>query len=81
MLKTLEKKDNKRLFHILTRSPNQYPNYKTSIELKPKDKYKGSNVIFHDMLGVRSSSHVDEFFISGRHEILNNFYASQSYFG
>ena len=30
MLKVLEKIGNKRPIHIITRSPNQYPNYKTS---------------------------------------------------
>ena len=50
MLKVLEKIDNKRPIHIITRSPNQYPNYKTSKEIKPINKYKGSVVIFDDML-------------------------------
>ena len=35
MLKVLEKIGNKRPIHIITRSPNQYPNYKTSTEIKP----------------------------------------------
>ena len=35
MLKILEKIDNKRPIHIITRSPKQYPNYKTSNEIKP----------------------------------------------
>ena len=35
MLKILDKIGNKRPIHIITRSPNQYPNYKTSIEIKP----------------------------------------------
>ena len=52
MLKKLEKTGNKRPIHIITRSPNQYPNYKTSIEIKPINKYKGLIVIFDDMLGV-----------------------------
>ena len=26
--------------HKITRSPNQYPYYKTSVEIKPIDKYK-----------------------------------------
>ena len=30
MLKVLEKIGNKRPIHIITRSPNQYPNYKTN---------------------------------------------------
>ena len=32
------------------------------------------------MLGVRSSSQIDEFFTRGRHEDLDVFYISQSYF-
>ena len=38
MLKTLEKIGNKRPTHIITWSPNQYPNYKTSTEYKPIGK-------------------------------------------
>ena len=80
MLKLLEKLGNKRPIHIKTRSPNQYPNYKTSNETKPLNKYKGSVVIFDDMLGARNSSQIDEFFTRGRHEILNVYYFSRSYF-
>ena len=79
MLKVLEKIANKRPIHIITRSPNQYPNYKTSNEIKPIKKYKGSIVIF-DMLGARNSSQIDEFFTRGRHEDLDVYYISQSYF-
>ena len=80
MLKTLEKIGNKRPIHTITRSPNKYSNYKTSTDIKPIHKYKGSVVIFDDMLGVRNSSQIDEFFTSGRHEDLTVFYISQSYF-
>ena len=68
MLKVLEKIGEKRPIHIVTRSPNQYPNYKTSNEIKPINKYKGSVVIFHAMLGAKNSSQLDEFFTRGRHE-------------
>ena len=61
MLKVLEKIDNKRPILIKTRSPNQYPNYKTSNEIEPINKYKGSFVIFDDMLGAKNSSQIDEF--------------------
>ena len=81
MLKVLEKIGNKRPIHIITRSPNQYPNYKTSNEIKPINKYKGSVTIFDDMLGAKSSSQIDEFFTRGRHEDLDVYYISQSYFG
>ena len=40
MLKELEILLNRRPIHIITRSPNQYPNYKTSTEIKPIKKYK-----------------------------------------
>ena len=80
MLNLLEKIGNKRPIHIIIRSPNQYPNYKTTTEIKPINKYKGSVVIFDDMLGTQSSSQIDEFFTRGRHEDLDVYYISQSYF-
>ena len=80
MLKILEKIGDKRPIHIITRSPDQYPNYKTSTEIKPINKYKGSIVIFDDMLGAKNSFQIDEFFTRGRHEDLDVYYISQSYF-
>ena len=80
-LKVLEKIGNKRPINIITRSPNQYPNYKTSTDIKAINKYKGSIVIFDDMLGARNSSQIDEFFTRGRHENIDVYYISQSYFG
>ena len=44
------------------------------------NKYKGSVVIFDDMLGTTKSSQIDEFFTRGRHEDLDVYYNSQSYF-
>ena len=80
MLKVLEKIGNKKPIHIITRSPNQCPNSETSNELKPINKYKGSVVIFDDMLGAQNCSQVDEFFTRGRHEDLDVYCLSQSYF-
>ena len=80
MLKILEKIDNKRPIHIIARSPNQYPNYKTSTDIKPINKYKGSVVIFDDMLWAKNSSQIDEFFTRGRHEDLDVYFISQIYF-
>ena len=77
MLKVLEQIGEKRPIHIITRSPNQYPNYKTSNEIKPINKYKGSVVIFDDMLGSKNSSQIDEFFTRGRHEDSDVYYISQ----
>ena len=80
MLKILGKIGNKRPILIITRSPNQYPNCKTNNEIEPIDKYKGSVVIFDDMLGARNSFQKDEFFMRGRHEDLDVYYISQNYF-
>ena len=80
MLKIVEKICNQRPIHIITRSPNQYPNYKTNNEIKPINKQKGSVLTFDDMLGARNSSQIDEFHTRGRHEDLIAFYVSQSYF-
>ena len=80
MLKILEKIGNQRPIRIITRSPNQYPNYKTSTDIKPINKYKGSVVIFDDMLWAKNSFQIDEFFTRGRHEDLDVYYISQSYF-
>ena len=80
MLKKLEKIGNKRPIHIITLGPNQYPNYRTSKEFKPINKYKGSVVVFDDMLGARNSFQIDDFFTRGRHEGLDVYYISQSHF-
>ena len=80
ILKILEKIGNKRPIHIINRSPNQNPIYKTSNEIKPINKYKGSVVVFDDMLGAKNSSQIGEFFTRGRHEDLDVYYISQSCF-
>ena len=80
MLKVLEKIGNKRPIIIITRSPNQNPNSKTSNEIKPTSKFKGSVVLFDDMLGAKNTSQIDEFFTRGRLEDLDVYYISQSCF-
>ena len=80
MLKMPEKIGNKRPIHIITRFPIQYPNYKTSNEIEPKDKYKGSVVIFDYMLGARENSQKDDFVTRKRHEDFDVYYISQTFF-
>ena len=71
MLKVLEKTGNKRPLHIINRSPNEYPNFKTSTEIKPKNKYKVSIVIFDDILAAGKCPQIEKFSIRGRHENLD----------
>ena len=80
LLKVPEKIGDKRPIHIITRSPNQYPNYKTSIQIKSIKKYKRSVVIFDNMLGARNCSQIDEFFTQGRHRDLDVKNISQRFF-
>ena len=49
MLTKIEKIGNKRPIHLITRSPNQYPNYKTRNKIKAKAKYNGSIVLIDNM--------------------------------
>ena len=81
MLKILQKIGNQRPILLITRCPNQFPIFRTSNEIKPINKYKGSVVNFDDMLGARNCSQTDEFFKRGWHENLDVFYFCQSYFG
>ena len=76
----MEKIGNKRPIHIITRLPNQYPNFKTSNEIKPINKNKGLVVTFDDILGAQNSSQMNDFYTRGRHEHLGVYYISQSYF-
>ena len=81
MFKKPGKIGNKRPIRMITQSCNQYPNNETSNDIKPINKYKGSVVVFDDMLGARNSSQGDEFLTRGRYEDLDVHYISQSYFG
>ena len=81
MLKILERIDKKRPTHTITRSFIQHPNYKTSNNINSIDKNKESVVIFDGMVGARNSSQIDGFFIRQRHENLDVYYFSQSFFG
>ena len=77
MLKMLERIGNQRPIHKITRSPNRYPKFKLKFGI---EKYKGSVLIFDDMLGARTCSQKDDFLKTGNHENLDVFYISQSYF-
>ena len=73
-------------FYIITKSPpEQYTNSKIKIkeisdEIKPLNEYENGIVVFDDILGSSNSRFIDQFFIRGRHNILDSYYLSQSYF-
>ena len=85
MLKILSRISN-RDFYIITKSPpEQYSNSKVkikeiSVEIKPLNEYENGIIVFDDILGSSNSRFIDQFFIRGRHNNLDIYYLSQSYF-
>ena len=67
---------------IITKSLNQYPNTKaqTSDEIQALNKYQNSIVVFDDLLLSKQESNIDLFFTRGRHNNIDIYYISQSYF-
>ena len=72
--------------YIITKSPpEQYSNSKIKIkeicdEIKPLFEYENGITVFDDILGSSNSKFIDQFFISGRHNKLDIYYLSQSFF-
>ena len=78
--------DNEKQIHIITRSPNQYEDLEieqVKVEEDLEDKtiqdFQNCCVVFDDMLDT-SQKLIDPFFTRGRHNDLNVYYLSQSYF-
>ena len=85
MLKILSRLPN-RDFYIPTKSlPEQYSNTKIKIreisdEMKPLTEYENAIIVFDDILSSSNSRLVDQYFIRGRHNDLDVYYLSESYF-
>ena len=78
--------DNTRKIHIITRSPEQYSNIEieqVKVEEDLEDKsiqdFQNCCVVFDDMLDT-SQKLIDPLFTRGRHNDLDVYYLSQSYF-
>ena len=67
---------------IITKSLNQYPKIKaqTSDEIQPSEHYENNTVVFDDMLLSKQESNTDLFFTRGRHNNIDIYYISRSYF-
>ena len=67
---------------IITKSLNLYPKIKaqTSGEIQLLEHYENSTVVFDDMLLSKQESNIDLFFTRGRHNNIDIYYISQSYF-
>ena len=85
MLKILSRISDRDIYIITNSPPEQYTNSKIKIkeisdEIKPLNEYENGIIVFDDILGSSNSRFIDQFFIRGRHNNLDNFYLSQSYF-
>ena len=85
MLKILSRIPDRDIYKITKSHPEQYTNSKikikeTSDEIKPLNEYENGNIVFDDVLCSSNSRDIDQFFIRGRHNNLDIYYLSQSYF-
>ena len=85
MLKILSRIPNRDIYIITKSPPEQYTNSKIKIkeiidEIKPLNEYENAIIVFDDILGSSNSRYIDQFFIRGRHNNLDIYYLSQSYF-
>ena len=85
MLKILSRITDRDIYIITKSPPEQYTNSKIKIkekndEIKPLNEYENGIIVFDDVLGSSNSRFIDQFFIRGRHNNLDIYYLSQSYF-
>ena len=85
MLKILSRMIDRDIYIITKSPPEQYTNSKIKIkeitdEIKPLNEYENGVIVFDDILGSSNSRFIDQFFIRGRHNNLDIYYLSQSYF-
>ena len=85
MLKILSRIPNGDIYVITKTPPEQYYNSKIKIkefseEIKPQSEYENAIIVFDDILGSSNSRYKDQFLIRGRHNNLDIYFVSQSYF-
>ena len=85
MLKILSRIPNRDIYIITKSSLEQYSNSRIKIkeisdEIRPLNEYENGIIVFDDILGSSNSRFIDQFFIRGRHNNLDIYYLSQSYF-
>ena len=85
MLKILSRMIDRDIYIITKSPPEQYSNAKIKIkelsdEIIPLNEYQNGIIVFDDVLGSSNSRFIDQFFIRERHNNLDIYYLSQSYF-
>ena len=85
MLQILSRISDRDIYIINKSPPEQYSKAKIKIkeindEIKPLNEYENGIIDFDDILGSTNSRFMNQFFIRGRHNKLDIYYLSQSYF-
>ena len=85
MLKIFSRISDRDIYIITKSPPEQYTNSKIKIkeirdDIKPLNEYENGIIVFDGILGSSNSRFIDQFFIRGRHNNLDIYYLSQSYF-
>ena len=85
MLKILSRIADRDIYIIIKSPPEQYTNSKIEIKeisdkIKSLNEYENGIIVFDDILGSSNSRLIDQFFIRARHNNLDIYYLSQSYF-
>ena len=85
LLKILSRISDRDIYIITKSPPEQYTNSKIKIkeisdEIKPLNEYENGVIVFDDVLGSSNSRFIDQYFIRARHNNLDIYYLSQSYF-
>ena len=85
MLKIVSRMIDRDFYIITNPPPEQYTCSKINIreisdEIKPLNEYENGIIVFDIILGPSNGRFIDHFFIRGRHNNLDIYYLSQSYF-
>ena len=85
MLTILSRTPDRDIYRITNSPFEQYSNSRikikeTSCEIKPLSEYENVIIVFDDILDSSNSKFIGQFFLRGRHNNLDIYYLSQSYF-
>ena len=82
LMLSLLKDKNPDYVHIICKTDNQYLSkyYDQSSEILPLENYGNKTIVFDGMLGSKEAKDFDAFFTRGRHQKLDIYYISQSWY-
>ena len=85
MLKLLSRTPDRDIYKKTKSPPEQYSNSRIRLEeigdeFKPVNEYENGIIVFDDVLGSSNSRFIDQFFHRGRHNNLDLYFLSESYF-